>query len=122
MSEKEKNYEEKLKEDEEWLAKWEASDNDEGVNYDLPPNSDVCQIAKYKICKQMLIYQQDNDLTDEEVAKKISLSVSEARDILFCNIKKLTLDKLVIYASKLFEKTEVNITFEQKTSSHVRNV
>ena len=36
----------------------------------------------------MLIYQQENNLSDEEIAKRVKLSVAEVEDIFFCEIEK----------------------------------
>jgi transcription initiation factor IIE alpha subunit len=57
----------------------------------------------------MLICQQVNNLTDEEVANKISLSLAETKDILFGWIEKFTLDRLVEYAGKLLTSSQVEI-------------
>ena len=68
---------------EKYLQKIEDPNNHEGINRGLPEKATPLQVAKYYLCKQMLIYQQDNNLTDEEVANKINLSLAETKDILF---------------------------------------
>jgi len=83
------------------LAELEDPKNNEGVNYDLPENPTLLQVAKFNICQNILAYQQDNDISDEELAQKINLSIPEAEEILFCKIDKFTLDRLVAYATNL---------------------
>jgi hypothetical protein len=71
----------------------------------------------------MLIYQQEKKLSDEEIAKKIKLSVAEVEDILFCEIEKFTLDRLVDYAERLFSPTEIKLIVEPKKDNlHARTV
>ena len=107
----------------EFLKKVEDPNYNREINRSLPLNATSLQIAKYKLCKQMLIYQQDNNLSDEQIAKKIKLSIAEVEDILFCEIEKFTLDRLITYASKLLEPAEVNINIDSKNSSqHVRAI
>lgn len=98
----------------EFLKRTEDPKNNEGVNYALPENPTPLQVAKFKLCKKILVYQQNNDISDEAIAEKIDISVPEVEDILFCCIEKFTLDRLVDYASKLLPPTEVNIIIEPK--------
>jgi hypothetical protein len=71
------------KEFKKFIEEMEQPNNQEGVNRVLPDDADFLQIAKYKICQQILSYQLKNKLTDEEIAKKTNLSLAETRDILF---------------------------------------
>ena len=94
----------KKEEFEKYLEKIEDPKNNQEVNYDLPENPTLLQVAKFNICQNILAYQQDNDLTDEELADRINsdLSLPEVEEILFCQIEKFTLDRLVAYANNLF--------------------
>lgn len=96
--------------------------NNREINYGLPKNAGSLQVAKYKLCKKMLIYQQKNDLSDEEIAQRINLTVPETEDILFCCIEKFTLDRLTEYASKLFAPCEVEISIIDKEIPYVSPV
>ena len=87
------------------------------MNYSLPKNSTPLQVAKYKLCKQILGYKLKNDLTREQIAERMGISKAEAEDILFCCIEEFTLDRLITYISKLLEPAEVKITVEQKKLS-----
>jgi predicted XRE-type DNA-binding protein len=96
----------------EFLKKVEDPNYQREINRALPPNANSLQIAKYKLCKQMLVYQKENKLSDEEIAKRIKLSVAEVEDILFCEIEKFTLDRLVEYAERLFSPNGIKIVVE----------
>jgi len=98
----------------EFLKKVENPNYQREINRALPPNANSLQVAKYKLCKQMLIFQQEKKLSDEEIAEKIKLSVAEVEDILFCEIEKFTLDRLVDYAERLFSSTEIKLIVEPK--------
>ena len=107
-----------------YLEKIEDSKNNREVNYGLPKNPTSSQIVKYKLCKKMLTYQQNHNLTDEEMAERIgfSLSPAEVEDILYCCIDKFTLDRLTEYASALFApcEIEVNVRESEKKVSRKR--
>lgn len=103
----------------EFLKKAEDPNYQREINRSLPENPTALQVAKYKICKQMLIYQQDNSLSDEQIAEKIKLSVAEVEDILFCEIEKFTLDRLTEYASKLLASREIEINIKPSAYAQV---
>src|SRR5215213_6826079 len=85
-----------------YLERIEDPKNNQEVNYDLPENPTPLQVAKFDICQKILAYQQDNDLSDEELAEKVNLSIPELEEVLFCQIEKFTLDRLMTYANSLF--------------------
>ncbi|CAJ0846274.1 4427_t:CDS:2 [Entrophospora sp. SA101] len=45
-------------------------------------------------------YQEDNELSDEVMTRKLHLTQAELEDILFCRISKFTLDYLMNVAKK----------------------
>ena len=117
---KSENYSEQEKQKfKELLKKVEDPNYQREINRALPPNANALQVAKYKLCKQMLIYQQDNNLSDEQIAKRIKLSVAEVEDILFCEIEKFTLDRLTEYASKLFAPHGVEISIKPSVHAQI---
>ena len=101
------------------LEELEDPKNNEGVNYDLPENPTVLQVAKFNICQNILAYQQDNDLSDKELAEKINLSFPETEEILFCQIDKFTLDRLMTYANFLFSPQQIKIVIEKPVAKRV---
>jgi len=67
----------------------------------LPRNATAAEKTKYEICEKILGYQEDNNLSDEALSRKIHLTIAETEDILFCRISKFTMDHLMNVASKL---------------------
>jgi predicted XRE-type DNA-binding protein len=104
----------KNKEFEKYLEKIEDPKNEREINRSLPENPTIPQVAKYKICKKILAYQIKNKLNDEELIQKLDLSQAETEDILFCEIEKFTLDRLLTYASRLFSPNEIEVIIEEK--------
>ena len=100
---------------EKYLEKIEDPKNNSEVNYDLPENANSLETTKFNICQSILAYQQDNNLTDEELAERINLSIPEMEEILFCQIEKFTLDRLMTYANNLFSPSQIKITIAQPT-------
>jgi|SRR2546421_684727 len=99
---------------EKYLSEISDPKNNSEINYSLPKNPTPLQVAKHKLCKKILIYQQRNNLSDKEIAKRINLTIPETEDILFCCIEKFTLDRLTDYAGKLFAPCEVEINIITK--------
>jgi|SRR4051794_5990470 len=98
-----------------YLEKIEDPKNNQGVNYDLPENPTPLQVAKFEICQNILAYQQDNNISDKELAKRMNLSIPEMEEILFAQIEKFTLDRLMTYANCLFTPAQVKITITKLT-------
>lgn len=72
------------------------------VNVALSPDATPLEISKYSLCKKILTYKQQKNLSAEKLAQKINLTIPETEDILFARINKFTLDRLVAYANNLF--------------------
>jgi predicted XRE-type DNA-binding protein len=85
----------------------------------LPRNATALQKAKYELCKQILIYQQDNNLSAEQIAQRINLTNSETKEILFYHIDYFTLDRLITYAERLLTPNEVKIIVELKKEERI---
>ena len=98
-----------------YLSEISDPKNNSEINYSLPKNPTPLQVAKYKLCKQMLGYKLKNNLTREQAAERIGISKAETENILFCCIEEFTLDRLITYASKLLAPAEVKVTVEPKT-------
>src|SRR6185369_15262004 len=105
----------------EYLAEIEDPKNNREVNYSLPENPTPLQVAKFEICQEILGYKQDNNLTREQVAARISISKAETEDILFCHIEEFTLDRLITYASKLLDPVKVKVILEQEPRDKVHS-
>lgn len=89
----------------------------------LPENATASEKAKYELCEKILSYQEDNNLTDEIMTRKLHSTQAELEDILFCRISKFTMDYLMNMASKLFSPTEIKVVIEPKKEKlHDRTV
>jgi predicted XRE-type DNA-binding protein len=71
------------------------------VNIGLHPNATPAEKAKYKLCKDILRYKQENKLTTEDIAQKLGLNTPQTEYILFSHIDKFHLDELINYADSL---------------------
>ena len=117
--------EKKLSEEEEfakYLEKIEDPKDEREINRSLPKNPNSLQIAKYKLCKKILSYQINNNLSDEELINKLDLSRAETEDILFCEIEKFTLDRLTTYADKLFSPSYAEMHIDWKTTQENQRI
>jgi predicted XRE-type DNA-binding protein len=92
-------------------------------SWGLPENATPLEKVKYEICEKILGYQQNNNLSDKEIAERIHLTTGEVRDILYCHTDCFTLDRLLTYASYLFSPSQVKVIIEpenSKKTSHAR--
>ncbi len=87
-----------------------------------PANPTPSEKAKYELCEKILGFQEDNNLSDEIMTRKLHLTQVELEDILFCRISKFTLDYLMNVASKLFLPAEIKVIVESKKDTNVRTV
>ena len=109
------------KEFEKALQEAEDPKNIRQGSWALPRNATAAEKTKYEICEKILGYQEDNNLSDETMARKIHLTIAETEDILFCRISKFTLDYLMNVASKLFLPDEIKLIVESKKNNlHAR--
>jgi Helix-turn-helix domain len=80
----------------------------------LPENLTPLEMAKYEICKQVIRYKRNKNLTTEQLAQKIGLSKAETEDILYYRIDYFTLDRLMIYVNSLISPKQIKIIVEEK--------
>ena len=101
-----------------------SNPNYQGGSWILPDNPTPLEKSKYKLCREILIYQRKHKLTDEETAKRMELTLAETEDILHYRFAYFTLDRLMTYANKLFrqEPITVGIIKERKIVNGKRKV
>src|SRR3954453_2825074 len=104
------------KEFEKILQEAEDAKNIEQGSWALPRNATSLQKVKYELCKQILIYKQDNNLSVEEIAERINLTTSETKDIFFYHIDYFTLDRLITYAERLLSPNEIKLIVDKKSA------
>ena len=81
--------------------------NYQGGSWFLPENASAEDKLKYEICQGILLYQRQRKLTDEELAKKINLTLPETQDILYYRITHFNLNQLLNCANKLNGKSQM---------------
>lgn len=86
-----------------------ASPNYQGGSWMLPENPTPLEKSKHEICREILLYQQESKLSDEELANRMELTLAEIEEILHYRIAFFTLDRLITYASKLFRSEPLTI-------------
>lgn len=86
-----------------------AQKGDRRTNFLLPPNATVAEKAKYKLCKSISLYERENKLSEQELAKKLGITHIQVEKILFCHIDELDLEELVNYMEELAMPLEVKI-------------
>jgi predicted XRE-type DNA-binding protein len=93
------------------------------TNVGLHPNASDVEKSKHKICKTISRYQEENDLTEKELAKKLGITHARIEKVLFCHIDELNLEELMSYLEKLSIPSEVKIDIKyvwKGTSSQAR--
>jgi len=92
--------------------------SDRRTNIGLVSNATPIEKAKYKLCKSILSYKQDNDLTTKEVARQLGLTIAKTEKILYSHIDELDLEELVDYANYLHVPCQlrINIPYGQTTA------
>src|SRR5215470_2919531 len=79
-----------------------ASPKYQGGSRVLPNHPAPLEKSKYELCREILIYQRKQKLTDEKLAEQMELTLAETEDILHYRTDYFTLDRLLTYANKLF--------------------
>ena len=54
------------------------------VAKDLPEKATQVEKAKYELCQKILGYQEDNNLSDEEISRQLGINKEKTLQILFC--------------------------------------
>ena len=92
------------------------------TNQGLSPNATPLEKSKYEICKSILHYKRENNLSEEEIGKKLGIKQTDKLEyLLFRHIDYFTLDELVEYASELFTPFHLAIHEENHSPSRKSN-
>jgi len=86
-----------------------SSPNYQGGSWVLPENPTLLEKSKHELCREILLYQRKHKLTDEELARRMELTLAETEDILYYRIAYFTLDRLMTYANKLFRLEPITV-------------
>lgn len=115
---KKKSIRELSKEELDTICK-EIKENDwinRGLDWDATP----LEKAKYEICQNLLVYQQDNKISEKELVHKLGISKEQVEYLLFCHVNKFSLDELITYATKLLIPPFELKIFPQELGEHAR--
>ena len=80
------------------------------VNIGLSPEATEADKVKYHLCLSISRYQEENNLTEKELAQQLGINKVKVEYILFRHLDKLTLEELVNYLS------ELSLPFKLKTN------
>src|SRR3954469_1596563 len=86
-----------------------AQKNEKRTNFLLSPNATAAEKAKYNLCKTIARYERENNVSEQELAKKLGIAHSQVEKILFCHIDKLNLEELVNLVERLSMPLEMKI-------------
>jgi len=93
------------------------------INKGLSLNATPLEKSKYEVCQNILAYQEDKKISDQDLKKSLEIKQVEFDYLVYCHIDKFTLDQLVNHASKLFAPfhleiaPEKSLLFSQKISN-----
>ena len=91
------------------------------INQGLTPNATPLEKSKYEICKSILRYKRENNLSEKELGEKLGIKqIDKLEYLLFRHIDYFTLDELVEYASELFTPFHLGIVPEKPVNGRTR--
>lgn len=77
--------------------------------FSLPENATKVDRLKYKLCEKFVVYLRVNQVTQVELAKKLSMDTARLNEIVKYKINHFTLDKLIEFTTRLDPKLEIKI-------------
>ncbi|KLL02573.1 MAG: hypothetical protein MRERC_1c196 [Mycoplasmataceae bacterium RC_NB112A] len=84
------------------------------INQSLKLNATPLERSKYEICKSILWYKSENNLSEKELGKKLGIKqVDKLKYLLFRHIDYFTLDELMEFSSQLFSPFHLAIHEEK---------
>jgi predicted XRE-type DNA-binding protein len=75
----------------------------------LPSSASPLDRMKYDLCKRLLVYMRENQLTQRELAQHLGVVESRVSEVLHYRIQKVTLDRLVKYHQTLDPKFALKV-------------
>src|SRR3954470_5030624 len=73
------------------------------TNQGLVSNATSLEKSKYEICKSILRYKRENNLSEKKLGERLGIKqIDKLEYLLFRHIDYFTLDELVEYAERLF--------------------
>jgi predicted XRE-type DNA-binding protein len=95
------------------------SKSEKRTNIGLSANATPIEKAKYKLCKSILSYKQENNLETKDIAEQLELTVAKTENILYSHIDKLAFEELVNYVNNLRVpcQLKINIPYGRKETA-----
>ena len=75
----------------------------------LPEHAEIGEKIKHAICQKFVIYKNDHDIHQNEMAKIIGIDEALMSKILHYHYEDFTIDRLIRYLSVLYEKIEIHL-------------
>jgi predicted XRE-type DNA-binding protein len=75
----------------------------------LPPAAGPVERFKYDLCKKILIYKKDHELSQRELAKILGIDESRVSEILHYKISRMTADRLMNHLERLNKKVSFKV-------------
>ena len=76
----------------------------------LPPDASELERFKYELCKQIIIYLQENRITQKDLAKKLEVSEPRISEIVHYKIDKFSADLLISYNESLNSSFKLQVS------------
>ncbi len=75
----------------------------------LGPKATAIEKAKFRLCELFVIYKNEHDLTQRELAQKLGINEALVSKILNYRFERFTIDKLLSYLSILYSEIDLTI-------------
>jgi predicted XRE-type DNA-binding protein len=75
----------------------------------LPRDASTVDKIKFELCKSFIIYKQENDMNQRELAQKLEIDPALMSKILHYHIEEFTIDRLVRYLDILHKDVSIKI-------------
>lgn len=75
----------------------------------LSENASLTEVLKHQLCAQFVRFQQEQNLTQRELAKTIGLSEARVSEILHYRHGRFTIDHLMKYLGKIKPNLKVKV-------------
>lgn len=87
------------------------------INKLLPPNASEQDKVKYNLCKSIIRYSRENNLSEQELKQKLNIDQVKLEYVLFCHLGQFNLEELIDYVAKLMGHLEVKVNYDRSEAS-----
>lgn len=90
------------------IVKELSSDKIEG-SFVISKDAPLSDKVKYELCRKILEYRRIHDLSQKDLAKKLSLDEPEISRVLHYKIDRYSIERLISYVAILYPKVKFEI-------------